>query len=105
MKPIQTIQKTIFATSSSALGISATRSISLAPVRNARRSNRSHASKRWTARRATIATTNPPAKMMVAATSRGTNSTNASAKLRQDCDERIGNFLNHRDLTPRPTSC
>ena len=29
-------------------------------------------------------TTNPPAKMMVAATSRGTNSTNAVAKLRHD---------------------
>ena len=33
MKPIQTIQKTIFAISTSAVGMSATRSISLAPVR------------------------------------------------------------------------
>jgi hypothetical protein len=64
--------------------MSATRSISLAPVRSAKRSKRSPTSSRWTIRRAMIAATKPPAKMMLAATSRGTNSTNAAAKLRQD---------------------
>ena len=84
MKPIQTIQKTIFPMSTSAVGISALRSISLAPVRSDRRSKRSDTSSRWTTRRTMSETTSPPAKMMVAATSCGTNSTNALAKLRHD---------------------
>ena len=84
MNPIQTIQKTIFAISTSAAGISATRSISLAPLRSVRRSKSIHVRKRWIARRTTSAITKPPAKMISAATSRGTNCTNAEAKFRHD---------------------
>ena len=54
------------------------------PARNARRSNRKPTSNRWTPRRATMAMTKPPPKMIAAATSLGTNSTKAVAKLRQD---------------------
>jgi hypothetical protein len=84
MKPIQTSQNTIFATSTWASGISATRSISLAPIRAARRSKPNDPSSAATARRASTATRSPSARMIVAATSLGTNCAKAVAKLRHD---------------------
>jgi hypothetical protein len=85
MKPIQTIQNTTLETSCSALGMSATRSISVAPRRCARRSKRSEASSRATMRRARRERKNPTAKMMAAAINRGMNWTKAVAKLCHDC--------------------
>ena len=100
MNPIQTIQNTIFAISTSAVGISATRSISLAPLRSARRSKSHPREQRWIARRATSATTNPPAKMIVRGDEPRHEQHERRGEVAPRLDERIGDFLNHRDLTP-----
>ena len=85
MKPIQTIQKTIFAMSTSAVGMSASAQhlAGAGAQRQAIEVAATRAAAGWPAGRA-APRRSPPAKMMVAATSRGTNSTNAVAKLRHD---------------------
>ena len=103
MKPIHTSQNTIFAIRISAVGMSACRSMSLAPSRE--RSDRSGAT---------------PAAAGTAPRPEGDEETageddgggdqprheqhEGRGEVAPGLDERIGDFLNHRDLTPRPTS-
>ena len=85
MKPIQTSQNTIFATSTWALGHlgDAQHLAGADPRRQALEAEPCRAAAA-TARRASAATRSPSAKMMVAATSLGTNCAKAVAKLRHD---------------------